>query len=85
MFDAAAQLFQDRHRASDIGLRAADQTEQLALLRRAGAAANRTFDEGAPCCVTAVPLDFIVSGRTVLMSITSLPASFAFRMPFGAR
>ena len=45
MFDAAAQLLEDRHRPGDIGLRAADQAEQLAFLRRRRAAADRTFDK----------------------------------------
>jgi len=38
-----------------------------------------------PCCVTAVPIDCIVSGRTVLISITSFPVSVPFRMPPGSR
>jgi len=39
-------LFKDRHRSSDIRLRAAGQSEQFTLLRWSGAAADRTFDEG---------------------------------------
>ncbi len=46
MFGTAAQLFEHWHRSGEIGLCASDKTEQLALFRRTGASADRTFDKG---------------------------------------
>jgi len=45
MFDAPAQLLKKRLGAADGVGRATHQTEQLALLGRPGATADRTFDE----------------------------------------
>ena len=46
MFEPAAQLLEDRPCARDVGGVTADKSDELALPRRSGRAADRTFDEG---------------------------------------
>jgi len=52
----------------------------LPSFARPGASAYRAFDEGSALLSTDEPFDFIVSGRTVLISIMSFSGQLDVRM-----
>src|SRR6266478_2173263 len=81
-----------RHNCSSTGRARATSacsppTSASSLPSRAGSTLPPTghSTNAAPSCDTDAPIARIVSGRTVLISITNLPASLPVRMPWGAR